>query len=116
MTVLSILQIVAAVGTIGTGLLALISPKSVYGFTGLKAEGGRGITEIRSILGGLFIALGGAALFFRSPETYRMLGITYLGIFVVRLFSMFIDDSVEQSNIISLVVEAVFGIILILPF
>jgi hypothetical protein len=114
-TFLSILQVIAAVGTIGTGLLALIKPKAVYGFTGLTAAGGRGVTEIRAILGGLFIALGGAALFFSSPDTYKMLGITYLGIFVVRLVSMFIDDSVEQSNIISLVVEAVFGIILILP-
>jgi hypothetical protein len=61
------------------------------------------------------IALGGVVLFYRSPETYQMLGITYLGIAIVRLVSMFIDDSVERSNIISLVVEVVFGIILVLP-
>lgn len=115
MALLTILKIIAAAGTIGTGLLALIKPRSVYGFTGLQAAGGRGITEIRSILGGLFIALGGAALFFRSAETYQMLGMAYLGIFLVRLVSMFIDDSIEQSNIISLVVEVVFGVILILP-
>ncbi len=114
-TILSVLKIIAAVGTVVTGLLALIKPKSVYGFTGLRAEGGRGITEIRAILGGLFIALGGVALFYRSPEVYRMLGITYLGIGLVRLVSMFVDDSVERSNIISLVVEAVFGIILVIP-
>jgi hypothetical protein len=114
-TLLSVLQIIAAVGTIGTGLLALVKPRSVFGFTGLHAEGGRGITEIRSILGGLFIALGAVPLFYRSAETYRMLGIAYLGIGLVRLVSMFADDSVERSNIISLVVEFVFGIILILP-
>ena len=111
---LSVLKIIAGVGTVGTGLFALVKPKSVYGFTGLRADGGRGITEIRAILGGLFIALGGVVLFYRSPETYQMLGITYLGIAVVRLVSMFIDDSVERSNIISLVVEVVFGIILVL--
>ena len=114
-TWLSVFKIIAGVGTIGTGLLALVKPKSVYGFTGLHAEGGRGITEIRSILGGLFIALGGTAVFFRSQETYQMLGIAYLGIFAVRLVSMFIDQSVERSNIISLVVEAVFGMILVWP-
>ncbi len=114
-TLLSVLQIIAAVGTIGTGLLALVKPQSVYGFTGLRAEGGRGITEIRAILGGLFIALGGVALVYHSPETYRMLGVIYLGIGVVRLVSMFIDDSIERSNIISLVVELLFGVILILP-
>jgi len=114
-TLLSIMKIIAAAGTVGTGLLALLKPKFVYGFTGLRAEGGRGITEIRAILGGLFIALGGVALFYRSPETYRMLGLSYLGIALVRLVSMFVDDSIERSNIISLAVEVVFGVILILP-
>jgi len=33
----------------------------------------------------------------------------------VRFVSMFVDDSVEQSNIISVVVEIVFGIILVIP-
>jgi len=112
---LTILKIVAAVGTILTGLLALIKPTSVYGFTGLVAEGGRGITEIRSILGGLFIAIGAAALYYRLPQTYGMLGIMYLGIAVVRLVSMFVDKSVVSSNIISLIVEIVFGIILVMP-
>ncbi len=114
-TALSILKIIAAAGTVATGLLALVKPRSVYSFTGLRAEGGRGITEIRAILGGLFITLGGVALFYRSPETYRMLGLMYLGIALVRLVSMFLDDSVERSNIISLVVEVVFGVILVLP-
>lgn len=114
-TILLILKIIAAIGTIGTGLLALIKPESIYGFTGLRAEGGRGITEIRSIFGGLFIALGAVALYYRSPQTFAMLGFTYLGIGLVRAISMFVDKSVESSNIISLVVEIVFGIILILP-
>jgi hypothetical protein len=43
-----------------------------------------------------------------------MLGYTYLGIALVRTISMFVDGSVVQSNIISIGVEIVFGIILIL--
>ena len=113
--ILFILKIIAAVGTIGTGLFALFSPTSVYGFTGLNAEGGRGITEIRSILGGLFIALGAAVLYYRSTETFAVLGITYLGIALVRAVSMIVDKSVVRSNIISLVVEIVFGLILVIP-
>jgi hypothetical protein len=110
-----ILKIIAAIGTILTGMLALVKPTSIYGFTGLVAEGGRGITEIRSIFGGLFIALGAAALYYRLPQTYGMLGIMYLGIAAVRLVSMFLDKSVVSSNIISLVVEILFGIILLIP-
>jgi len=113
--IIPVLQIIAAVLTIGTGLLSLIKPTAVYEFTGLKAEGGRGITEIRSILGALFIALGAAVLIFRTYETFAMLGIMYLFIALVRFISMFIDKSVVSSNIISLATEVVLGVILVLP-
>lgn len=115
MGLLDILKIVVSTLTILTGLLALVKPKAIYGFTGLRAEGGRGITEIRSIFGAMFIALGGVAIYFRQSGTYSMLGITYLAIFFVRLVSMFLDHSVERSNLISLVTEIVFGVILVFP-
>ena len=44
---LKVLQIVAAAGTIATGLVSLIAPKSVTGFTGLIPNGGRGINTGR---------------------------------------------------------------------
>jgi hypothetical protein len=44
-----------------------------------------------------------------------MLGIAYLGVALVRGVSMFVDKSVVQSNVISLVVEIIFGIILVVP-
>ena len=112
--VLKILQIVAAIGTIATGLVSLIWPNSVRGFTGLSPDGGRGITEIRAVLGAFFVALGAAPLILNEPAAYRMLGIAYLVVAVTRAVSMFIDDSVIQSNIISLVVEVVLGVILVL--
>ncbi len=114
-TLLIILKIISSILTVGTGLLALVKPKSIYGFTGIKAEGGRGITEIRSIFGGLFIALGATALFFRTSQVYIVLGISYLTIGLVRLISMFLDRSFERSNIISLATEIVLGVILIIP-
>ena len=111
---IQILQIIAAVGTILTGLFSLIKPKAVTGFTGLRPEGGRGITEIRAILGGFFIALGAAPLFFNSPIAYMMLGIAYLGVAVGRGISMIVDKSIIQSNVISLIVEIIFGVILVI--
>ena len=111
---IQILQIIAAIGTLLTGAVSLFKPESVTGFTGLRPEGGRGITEIRSILGGLFIALGVFPLIVNSPIAYMMLGVTYLGIATVRAVSMFTDKSVVQSNIISLVVEIIFGVILVI--
>lgn len=113
--IINILKIIAAIGTVLTGLISLVRPEAVYEFTGLRAEGGRGITEIRVILGAFFIGLGVMALYYRSPQPYTMLGVTYLLVGVVRFFSMFVDKSVVQSNIISVIVEIVFGIILVIP-
>jgi len=114
MSIMKILQIIAVIGTILTGLVSLIWPLRVQGFTGLTAPGERGITEIRSILGALFIGLGIAVFLLGTRETYQMLGIMYLAIGAVRAISMVVDKSVEQSNIISLVFEIIFGIILVL--
>jgi len=72
MGLLSILKIVASAGTMGTGLLALIKPTAIYDFTGLTASGGRGITEIRTIFGALFIALGIVPLIYQQPAIYLM--------------------------------------------
>lgn len=114
MKTLEVVQVVIAVATIATGAVSLLRPESIRGFTGLVAEGPRGITEIRAIMGGVFIALGVAPLVLGAPEAYRTLGITYLVIAVIRAVSMVVDRSVVSSNIISLVVEIVFGVILML--
>lgn len=112
--ILNILKIIAAVATIATGLLSLIRPLSTPGFTGLEPVGGRGISEIRAVLGGLFIALGLVPLLINQPAAYRMLGWGYLGIGAVRIVSIFLDHASVRSNWISLAVEIVFGVILVL--
>ncbi len=111
---LHILKIIAALVTIATGGLALFKPMATPGFTGLDPAGGRGISEIRSVLGGLFIALGSVPLML-GGNTYQMLGWGYLGIAIVRLASIFIDKSSVKSNWISLAVEIILGFVLVLP-
>lgn len=112
--IIQILKYIAAIATILTGLVSLFWPTRVLGFTGLDVVGGRGITEVRTILGALFVGLGAAALYFNMPETYKMLGITYVVMAVVRVISIFVDDSMVSSNIISVIAEVVFGIILLI--
>jgi hypothetical protein len=114
MTFLEILKIIMAVGTIVTGLISLIWPRSVQGFTGLSAPGPRGITEIRAVLGGGFIGLGLAPLILGAPAAYQVLGIVYLVIAVARIAGIVLDRSVERSNWISLAVEIVAGIVLVI--
>ncbi len=114
MTVLDILKIIAALITVATGLLSFVRPRSVQGFTGLDVSGPRGVTEIRAVLGGAFIALGGLPLLTRWPEAFRMLGIVYLVVGATRIVGLIVDKSLERSNLISLAVEIVFGGILVL--
>ncbi len=111
---LTIMKYIGVAGTIVVGLVALVRPSSAVGFTGLQPLGGRGTTEIRAVLGGLFIGLGAAPLLLRTPAAYQTLGIGYLATGVVRAISMFADKSLVASNTISLAWEIVFGLALVL--
>ena len=111
---LQILKYISAAATIITGAASLFWPTKVLGFTGLDVVGGRGITEVRTILGALFIGLGAAVLFYNTAAAYRILGITYLVMAVVRGISIIMDKSAVSSNLISLAAEALLGIILVL--
>ncbi|UCD98097.1 MAG: hypothetical protein JSV42_14220 [Chloroflexota bacterium] len=113
MTLIEILQIAVAIATILTGVISLFWPLKVRGFTGLEVEGGRGITEIRAVLGGFFVGLGAAVLFINEPAAYLTLGIAYLVVAAIRTISMFVDKSVVQSNVISVITEVIFGVILV---
>lgn len=112
--VIQVLQIIAVLGTIATGLISVVRPLSVRAFTGLETTGARGITEIRAVLGGAFIGLGIAPLLFNARAAYQTLGITYLVIGITRAVSIIIDRSTEKSNFISLIVEVIFGVLLML--
>ena len=113
MNILMIFKVISALVTALTGLLALVKPAAVYGFTGLTTNGPRGISEIRAIFGGLLIALGLVPLFL-GPVAYLMLGISYLAIATARAFSIVFDKSNARSNFISLAIEIALGIILII--
>lgn len=112
--ILTVLKYIGVAGTILVGVVALVRPASVIGFTGLQPLGGRGTTEIRAVLGGLFIGLGLAPLLLRTPAAYQTLGIGYLATGVVRAVSMFADKSAVASNTLSLAWEIIFGLALVL--
>lgn len=114
MNILNGLKWFAVLATLLTGLVSLFWPRAVFGFTGLQVSGPRGITEIRAVLGGVFIALALAVLLFDRLTSMRVLGLTYLVIGLVRLVAIFVDQSAEQSNWVSLVVEFLFAAILLL--
>jgi hypothetical protein len=111
---IEVLKILAAMGTIGAGGLSILLPHSAEHFTGLSAVGPRGISEIRSVLGALFVGLGLAVVIFRVPAAYRTLGIGYLSVSLVRGLSIAFDRASVGSNWISLAFEVVFGVVLLI--
>jgi hypothetical protein len=111
---LQIFRILISVITIAIGLIGLPGPKWISGFTGLKAHGPRGVTEIRTVLGGLFVALGAAPLILNDLAAYRMLGIVYATLAGTRGVSMLWDRSIERSNVLSFVLELAFGVVLLI--
>ena len=110
---LTVLQYTASALTILVGAYSLFSPMSAGKFTGLTPEGGRGITEIRVILGMFFVALGAYPIIFPSDAAFHMLGFAYLLVGIARIISIYVDKSGNQSNWISVASEIVLGAILL---
>lgn len=113
MTVLLVLKYLAVVLTLGTGVVSIIWPKSIKGFTGLEATSPRATSEIRAVMGGTFLGLGIACFALNTPEVYQALGIAYAAIAVVRGISIAVDRAAMQSNLISLASEIVLAVVLI---
>ncbi len=114
MGILQILKGVALIGTAVVGLPALLKPDSIRAFTGITMDGVRGVSEVRAIFGGLLIGMGIAPLILGTPDAYRVVGISYITIAIARAFSILFDRSFASSNLISLIVEIVFAIILVI--
>jgi len=93
---LRLLRFLVLAATVASGLVLVVKPESVSGFTGLAPDAARGITEIRAAMGGVFIALGVAPLFLRRPAE-RVLGLVYLAIAAVRAPFMFADGSAAEQ-------------------
>lgn len=111
--ILTFLQYMACVLTIAVGAFSLFAPMSAANFTGLTPQGGRGVTEIRVILGMVFVALGVYPILFPVAPAFHMLGFTYLLVGAARTVSIFLDKSANQSNWISVASEFALGAILI---
>ena len=114
MTFLFWIKIIVSVATIGFGLMSIVSPPAAERFTGVTAAGPRGVSEIRAVLGGLFVGLGIAALIFRTSSAFGTVGIGYLAIGIVRAASIYLDKAATPTNWASLAFEVVFGVLLLI--
>ncbi|HOI62686.1 MAG TPA: DUF4345 family protein [Mesotoga sp.] len=114
--VLTIAKFIISILTATTGLYIIIRPQSYARLAGFSAGGDRGRVEIRTIMGGAFLGLGLApVILFNYPIALTFVGVVYIFVALTRLVSLFLDRSFEFSSIMFLIVEASFGLIMVIP-
>lgn len=88
-----ILNLIAAVLTIGFGLFGLLAPRYTAAALDLAPTSSTmGLSEMRASLGGLFVVAGAAAIWLDQPLAYGMIGFAFLGAALGRLLSLVLDQ------------------------
>lgn len=87
-----ILNIIAALLTIGFGLFGFLAPR--YTASALDLEpttSTMGLSEMRASVGGLFVVLGAAAIWLSAPMLYAAIGFAFVGAALGRVLSLILD-------------------------
>jgi hypothetical protein len=100
--------------TILLGVYSMLKPHSLLRITGLKSPTGRGVTEVRVVMGVLLIGVGAAVLASGGQPGFWILGVTYLSVAVSRVLFIFVDKSGNRSNWLSVAFELIMGTLLVL--
>jgi len=90
------------------GLGALMRPSSLAAI-GVTADSPLGTSEIRSVFGGMFIALGVACLITREPIVFAVVGAAWLADVAVRMVSVIVDRVPSREAAAVLSIGAVIG-------
>lgn len=112
---IDILNIAAAVLTIGFGLFGLVAPRYTAAALDLvPGPSNMGLSEMRASVGGLFVALGLACLILGTPIAYAMTGIAYAGAAAGRIVSIALDKPPMQKAFLYFGIEGALAFWLIL--
>jgi hypothetical protein len=104
---------VACIALILFGLYALLRPYGAAAIAHLKADDATGTAEIRISFGGLSLMMGIAPLVLNDPVAYQVVGIIFLGAFVIRLITIVVDHpQIERPFIVTGLFELIIGLIL----
>lgn len=107
---IDILNIIAALLTIGFGLFGFLAPR--YTASALDLEpttSNMGLSEMRASVGGLFVVVGLAAILLGEPLTYVMIGFMFAGAALGRMLSIFLDKPPLSKALMFGGVEAVLA-------
>lgn len=90
------------------GIGALMRPAALKA-VGVSAESPLGTSEIRSVFGGMFIALGAACLVTREPIVFAVVGSAWLADVAVRIVAIAVDRVPARQAAAVLSVGAAIG-------
>lgn len=94
------------------GIGALIRPTSLE-MVGLTATSPLGTSEIRAVLGGMFVALGAACLLTRDPLVFGIVGVAWLADVGVRIVSVVLDRVPARQALTVLAIGGTIGAALV---
>lgn len=103
------LPVLAALITLGLGLLGLLAPGRIGPLVALAPTETRGRSEFRATYGGLLVAVALACLVLRSETAFLVAGLAWLGTAAGRAFSVFADGARAPFNLASIAFEAAVG-------
>ncbi len=102
--------------TLGLGVFGLFWPLSAARLVGIEPDGERGLSEIRATYGGIFVAIGIFATVAQSSDVFRVVGVGWIGASAARSFSYVRDNSRSTANLGAIVIEALVGVSLLVPW
>jgi len=87
-----ILNLIAALLTIGFGLFGFLAPKYTAAALDLAPTSSTmGLSEMRASVGGLFVVAGAAGIWLDQPLAYAMIGFAFAGAALGRVVSLVLD-------------------------
>jgi len=102
---------VSSAALVASGLMSVIQPQRVADALRIQAIEPRGLTEIRTGLGGTYVGLGSWALLTGTRGAHGAVGVTWLSAGVTRLASMKVDDPEKDAVFyVSLAMELLLGL------
>lgn len=110
-----ILNILAALLTIGFGLFGFLAPGWTASALDLApTDSTMGLSEMRASVGGLFVVAGIAAIWLGQPLAYAMIGFAFTGAALGRVLSLILDAPPVGKVLLFGGIEAVLAAWLIL--
>ncbi|MFK7793631.1 MAG: DUF4345 family protein [Devosiaceae bacterium] len=109
------LNILLALGTIGLGLFGWLRPETTMEYIGTTPTDDTGLakSEIRAASGAVWVGAGVGAILLATPIAYLMLAALWVGASVGRGTSVFVDGANTGKPLIFFIVELVFAVLLL---